>query len=161
MKRKVSSIAAILIIASICIPIITADASVTTIVAGTAGCYAGARLSQAATDAIKEGEFNLVYNLKDGPLKDFLANFFGIFEGGVGGVIGGTVPVSDQSLQQSLSKYIGIYTDKNFSQNVIAKCISREIIRSLVNGTENIIKTQGRDGGAAYIKNWNNFETSA
>ncbi len=138
------------------IPTRSADAAVASVV----GCYVGGKLSAAATKAIKDAQFNLIYNMKDGPLKDFTASLFGL--GGLGSAVGvGAVPVSDAAVQQGLDTYIKEYTDKNFSQNVIAKCISHEILNSLISGTEKVVKTQGRDGGTTYVKNWTNFETNA
>ncbi len=62
----------------------------------------------------------------------------------------GEVPVHDS--QNDAKEYV---------MDVLSRCLAREILDSSIGGMLDIVRTQGRDGGASYIRNWRNFQTNA
>ena len=61
-----------------------------------------------------------------------------------------TVPVSEGSLR-----------NKEGVLDVVARCAARQLFDRSITGMLNIVRTAGRDGSAAYVKDWRNFLTSA
>ncbi len=103
------------------------------------GCYVGASLAPWLTNKI-------------GGLEKRLTNLFT----GIGG-IGLTVPVYDSNSE----KFADAFTDKTTRTDIIARCIAREIFDNLSGNISTIIQTRGRDGGASFVTDWNNFQNQA
>lgn len=63
---------------------------------------------------------------------------------------GATVPVSEGALR-----------NKEGVLDVVARCTARQLFDRSITGMLDIMRTGGRDGSAAYVKDWRNFLTSA
>jgi hypothetical protein len=62
----------------------------------------------------------------------------------------GEVPVKDS---QNISK--------EYIMDTAARCIARQYLEGSVGAILDVVRTEGRDGGTAYIQNWRNFQTNA
>ena len=65
-----------------------------------------------------------------------------------------TVPVDDAAAHNQ-------FMTKAYVTDVIARCAARTILTTMVGNIFNIMRTNGRDGGLTFIKNWSNFQTQA
>jgi len=78
-----------------------------------------------------------------------LANYLtGLISDAIGG--GLAVPVSEGGLRT-----------KEGALDVAARCVARQLFDGGISGILNTVRTSGRDGSAAYVKDWRNFITSA
>ena len=125
---------------------------------GQAGGCGNAGTPSAWLDAsISDGMFILNNGLKVFAkkfLKDFISGF-------IGGLLGNNVPTQDKASGDAAQTLTAAFINKYYRDDVIARCLSRQIINNITNNTSTIIQTRGRDGGSAFIKNWTNFQTQS
>lgn len=77
------------------------------------------------------------------------------------GIVGSQVPVTDKETQKKVEAVLKNAKDKEAVRDVIARCVSREVLNATVSGILNMARTSGRDGGATYVKNWRTFQANA
>lgn len=63
---------------------------------------------------------------------------------------GGEVPEKEKTLRA-----------KETFKDVAARCLARMVFDSSIGGMLDVVRRQGRDGGASYVRNWRNFQTNA
>lgn len=68
--------------------------------------------------------------------------------------IGEDVPVHDGS-------FISTWTNKETRNDILARCVGREIFNKMSKGIVDNARTAGRNGGPAFVRNWRNFQTDA
>ena len=155
MKRIVSILLLISILTttgSIAILPTPVEASTASVIAQAGGCVGSAALSQFLSNMIDKGMEVLQENIKKIANK-YVQKLLGNL---VEGFLGSSVPVSakDQSM-------LSFFQNKYYRDDVIARCVARQILDNITNNTATIIKTRGRDGGPAFVTNWTNFLTKA
>ncbi len=98
------------------------------------------------SNLIREGLNDLIKFVKDF-LGNFIKNLFGILFESV-------VPVHDE-------KFHSTFTEKEFVEDIIARCLAREILAVMGKNITNIARLGGRNGGPAWVRNWRNFQMDA
>ncbi len=71
------------------------------------------------------------------------------------------VPVDDSTTQSNIDTTNIQYITKEYVTDVIARCAARVILNAIVGNTYNIMRTNGRDGGVTFVRNWANLQTAA
>lgn len=63
---------------------------------------------------------------------------------------GGSVPVNDVILNPR-------YQSKEYVQDLLARCVAREVLTAMNRNILDVARTAGRDGGPAFVRNWRSF----
>lgn len=123
-------------------------------IVGGISCTVGTLVAQWLVDKIKQGISWAISNLPTG-----LAKFFGLdtryIKEGVG--------IIDTFLNRMAEVPVGdsaIRTKEKFG-DVIARCGAMAILDKISRQTVAGIRTSGRDGGPAFVRNWRNFKLDA
>jgi len=127
-------------------------ASAGSVIAQAGGCVGSAALSSWLSGVIDTGLKALQDKIKK------IANKYvqGLLGNLVEGFLSARVPTSGQDQSQ-----LSFFQNKYYRDDVIARCIARQILDNITNNTATIIKTRGRDGGSAFVTNWTKFLTQA
>ena len=147
-----------------------AQASIKTSGIALTSCIVGGKVASVISDKIKEklGEKvneaiakvgDKVDSAIDAGITTGLNAVAGLF--GFGNLFQRTQPTYDKSTSKLLQQLIGTYDDKNYRDDIVARCISRTILNNMIANINTVVRTSGRDGGPTFITNWNNFQTQA
>lgn len=71
------------------------------------------------------------------------------------------IPLSCKPPQKVQDPSSDILATKEIVYDPIARCVSLGVLNKTVAGILNIVRTQGRDGGPAFVQNWRNFQLDA
>lgn len=77
---------------------------------------------------------------------------------GAGGSGGSAVPVAVPVYDESLLK---THKSKEYTQDVETRCAAIEILNYLNININGLVRTSGRNGGPAFVRNWRNFQTDS
>ncbi len=123
-----------------------AEAAITSNIAGFGGCYVAGELTPYLKKKVDEGLKILTKRVES-----IIKTKLGL---GIASIAGGAVPVVDQ-------KFLDTYTENEVRGQIIARCLARQLMIAMGKNAYAVMRTGGRDGGATFVKNWNNFETKA
>ncbi len=127
-----------------------ATAAVKSNIAGFSGCYVAGELT-----AVLKNKLDKQIQRLEAKVGEWLKRK--VF----GKIVSLTVPVHDQGLLEAIRGFESTYTEKEVRQTIIARCLARQIMIAMNKNALEVMRTGGRDGGATFIRNWNNFQTNA
>jgi hypothetical protein len=77
------------------------------------------------------------------------------------GILGGTQKVEDRAGIGVEKGILQTIVNKSYRDDVIARCLARQIMNGIINNTLEVARSGGRDGGSTFIRNWANFQTNS
>lgn len=114
----------------------TASAQTDDVIIGGVSCVAGGVASPWLMGYVNKG-LNAVKNALSGKVESWLG-------------LTNTVPVIDQE----------VFTKERI-YDLISRCFAREILNAMTGRMIGAVRTSGRDGGPAFVRNWRNFKLTA